>query len=262
MSKLQKTLDQLETQLRAMVEGSADKVFPSSNMRDDLAARLVSAMHNEIKHTPNGIQIAPNLYTLLLPPNQALAFHENQVILDEVAKSLEDYALEAGLHLDGKLILKVVPLHPDSGSKLRVLASFSQTQLGETSQIDVAPSPATYTVPPGAFMIVDSMHIIPLDDTVINIGRGDDNDLVIGDLHVSREHAQLRAIRGSYTIFDLNSSGGTFVNGERINHKELIPGDLITLATVSLIYGQEQPPRIEETQDLSDLSIRDIREDR
>lgn len=261
MSKLQKTLDQLETQLRAMIEGSADKVFPSSKLRDDLARRLVSAMRTEIKYNPNGIQIAPNLYMLMLPPQQAIAFLENQVLLDEVSNYLEDYAREAGLHLDGKPILKVVPLHPDSGTELRVLANFSQTHLSETSQIEVAPSTDTNLVPPGAFMIVDGMQIVPLNETVINIGRGDDNDLIISDLHVSREHAQLRAIRGSYTIFDLNSSGGTFVNGERINHKELVPGDLITLASVPLIYGQEQPPQIEETQDLSDLGIKGFSED-
>lgn len=261
MSKLQKTLDQLENQLRAMIEGSTELVFPSSKVRDDLARRLVGAMHSEIKDTLNGIQTAPNLYTLLLPPQQAFTFHENQVLLKEMAHSLEDYAREAGLHMVGKPIVKVVPLHPDNSNELRVLASFSQTHLSETSQIEAIPSTDANVIPPGAFVIVNGMQIVLLNETVINIGRGDDNDLVIGDLHVSRKHAQLRAIRGSYTIFDLNSSGGTFVNGKRINHKELAPGDLITLASVPLIYGQEQPSQIEETQDLSDLDIKGMSED-
>ena len=70
------------------------------------------------------------------------------------------------------------------------------------------------TVPEDAFVIVDGIRVIPLTQPVVNIGRRVENTLVIDDPRVSRTHAQLRAINGRYIIFDLNSTGGTFINGE------------------------------------------------
>jgi len=66
--------------------------------------------------------------------------------------------------------------------------------------------------------------------------------LIIDDPRISRSHAQLRTINGRYTVFDLNSTGGTFVNGQRTNQSVLYPGDVISLAGVALIFGQDGPP--------------------
>ena len=64
----------------------------------------------------------------------------------------------------------------------------------------------------------------------------------IDDPRVSRNHAQLRAIKGRYVVFDLNSTGGTFINGRRASQGVLYPGDVISLAGVMLIFGQDNPP--------------------
>ncbi len=82
-------------------------------------------------------------------------------------------------------------------------------------------------------------RIIPLDRSVINIGRRPDNQMVIDDPRVSRVHSQLRAIKGRYVIFDLDSAGGTFVNSQRISQYTLLPGDVISLAGFPMVYGQD-----------------------
>lgn len=52
----------------------------------------------------------------------------------------------------------------------------------------------------------------------ITIGRLDTNDVTLTDMSVSREHAQIiRFDDGTYSITDLNSLNGTYVNGQRIN---------------------------------------------
>ncbi|MGD8457618.1 MAG: FHA domain-containing protein, partial [Anaerolineales bacterium] len=76
-----------------------------------------------------------------------------------------------------------------------------------------------------------------------------DNHLVIDDPRVSRTHGQLRAVKGRYMLFDLKSSGGTYVNGERINQVVLHPGDVISLAGVPIVYGQDAIRSISETQE-------------
>jgi len=98
------------------------------------------------------------------------------------------------------------------------------------------------TIPEDAFVIIDGTRVIPLNQAVVNIGRRIENTLVLDDPRVSRTHAQLRAINSRYIIFDLNSTGGTFVNGERVNQCILYPGDVISLAGADLIYGQKNPP--------------------
>lgn len=96
-------------------------------------------------------------------------------------------------------------------------------------------------IPENAFLIVEGVRTFQLMQAVVNIGRRLDNTLVVDDPRVSRNHAQLRAIKGRYVLFDLNSTGGTFVNGQRANQTVLYPGDVISLAGVSLIFGQDSP---------------------
>jgi pSer/pThr/pTyr-binding forkhead associated (FHA) protein len=64
---------------------------------------------------------------------------------------------------------------------------------------------------------------------------------VIDDPRVSRAHAQLRTVKGRFVLFDLESTGGTFVNGKRASQTVLYPGDVISLAGATLIFGQDIP---------------------
>jgi len=98
------------------------------------------------------------------------------------------------------------------------------------------------TIPENAFLIVEGIKVHPLRDSVVNVGRRLENHLVIDDPRISRNHAQLRAVNGRYVLFDLNSTGGTFVNGQRTSQTVLYPGDVISLAGVALIFGQDNPP--------------------
>lgn len=51
----------------------------------------------------------------------------------------------------------------------------------------------------------------------LKIGRLPSNDIIVNDNSVSREHATLIISDNEYTVRDLNSSNGTYVNGMRIN---------------------------------------------
>jgi pSer/pThr/pTyr-binding forkhead associated (FHA) protein len=110
-------------------------------------------------------------------------------------------------------------------------------------------------IPEDAFVIVDGIKVIPLTQPLIRIGRRLENNLVLDDPRVSRTHAELRAINGRYVLFDLNSTGGTYVNGLKITQSVVYPGDVISLAGVNLVYGQKNPPPrpdLKETSPLGD----------
>ncbi len=86
-----------------------------------------------------------------------------------------------------------------------------------------------------AYLILNN-QIIPIESTVINIGRQLENDIVIQDNLVSREHAQIRFDAGHFSIHDIQSTGGTFVNKKRITRCILNSGDVISLAGAKLMF--------------------------
>jgi chromosome segregation ATPase len=61
------------------------------------------------------------------------------------------------------------------------------------------------------------------------LGRTPDNDIRIDEDFISRHHAVLLLSGGSTIVEDLNSTNGTYVNGERINRRALKEGELVTL---------------------------------
>jgi len=109
------------------------------------------------------------------------------------------------------------------------------------------------TIPENAILIIEGVRVHPLKGAVINIGRKFENHIVIDDPRISRSHAQLRAIKGHFVLFDLDSTGGTFVNGQRTSQSVLYPGDVISLAGVNLIFSQDTPSPHPERIDTSPL---------
>jgi pSer/pThr/pTyr-binding forkhead associated (FHA) protein len=95
---------------------------------------------------------------------------------------------------------------------------------------------------PGGFLIVDGRRHVPLTQPVLTIGRRLDNQIILDDTRVSRVHAQIRQRYGRWVLYDLGSRGGTQVNGEPIVEYVLRPGDVISLAGMTLIYGEDERP--------------------
>lgn len=94
-------------------------------------------------------------------------------------------------------------------------------------------NPVFYT--PKAFLILDN-KVFPVRSTTTNIGRRLSNHLVLNDIRISRLHAQIKVLENQYYIFDLDSTGGTFVNGDRITQALLSSGDKISLAGFPLTF--------------------------
>jgi len=75
---------------------------------------------------------------------------------------------------------------------------------------------------------------------IIRIGKAEDNDYVADDVYVSRYHAQLeRDETGNLFIEDLNSTNGTFVNGNRIMKKKITSSDQVKLGNQYILNISE-----------------------
>jgi pSer/pThr/pTyr-binding forkhead associated (FHA) protein len=75
-------------------------------------------------------------------------------------------------------------------------------------------------------------HELNVDRTTI--GRVDDNTLQIADPSVSSHHCEVQLHGGEILIRDLNSTNGSFINGEKITEKVLKPGQTLKLGQVEL----------------------------
>src|SRR5436309_1802281 len=72
---------------------------------------------------------------------------------------------------------------------------------------------------------------------VVNIGRADYNDLVIPDPSVSTSHAKLQRREGVWVLVDLDSTNGTFGDGEQVKgDAPLAPGATVRLGDVQLVF--------------------------
>ena len=81
-------------------------------------------------------------------------------------------------------------------------------------------------------------QVYELNKDIVTLGRDITNDITINDPEVSRHHLRLTRGGGGFTLEDLGSTNGTFVNGQRLTGaRPLRTGDMIGLGeTVTLAY--------------------------
>lgn len=85
--------------------------------------------------------------------------------------------------------------------------------------------------------------VIALTKNELTIGRDIGNDIVIQDAEISRKHARLVMGPAGYTLEDLGSTNGSFVNGQRLaGPHALRPGETIMFGEhVELSYEGTAP---------------------
>ena len=83
-------------------------------------------------------------------------------------------------------------------------------------------------------------RLIELNDRLLKIGRGRQNDIVLEDPEqvVSRFHAELRPHGGGYVLVDLNSQNGTWVNAERVDRIQMRSGIPVEIGPYELVIEE------------------------
>jgi len=236
------SIDEFESRLQSLLEVHLLKHLPGYKVEDGIAQQLTAAMHAHLKEE-SGTTQAPNIYVIAGNPSTLARWHTKPRLLKELANALYRAGKEAGFQFSTKPAVTTSEDPALPAEQLRIVASFSLESVGETIGMVSGTKSKTGAgeIPSNAFLIIDGTRIFPLNRSVINIGLRMDNHIVIDDPRVSRAHAQLRIVRDRFVLFDLNTSGGTFVNGERAVQSVLYPGDVISLAGVTLIFGQDLP---------------------
>lgn len=129
---------------------------------------------------------------------------------------------------------------------------FAQQQAGFGGAAGAPNAPAPRTAPNPQLFNDDAAQPVPaqmqarLVDTATGrsyalaknrmiLGRSSASDVVVDDINASRSHAELRLEQsGAWSITDLGSTNGTYVNGQRITTRSLNEGDRISVGMTDL----------------------------
>ncbi|MCU1225485.1 MAG: protein serine/threonine phosphatase with GAF(s) sensor(s) [Edaphobacter sp.] len=80
---------------------------------------------------------------------------------------------------------------------------------------------------------INGNHRAYLDRDSISIGRSHDQDVMLSEAYVSRQHAVILREGENYTVVDQNSTHGTFLNSMRIDRAMLRSGDVLQMGSLS-----------------------------
>ena len=240
------SLARVETLAEQLVEGSFARLFSQRLHPREVAIRLARAVEDNIRTVgiaPDDQAFAPVNYWLRLnPEDYAVLLNATPNLAEQLAESVIEIANRLSARLDANPVVQIEPDESVVPRGLQIEARWIQATARST-QVLTALKPAAIEAahtPRQPQLIAHGQVHIPLDRTVMNIGRRHTNHIVIDDNRVSRAHSQLRLRFGRYVLYDLGSTGGTFVNGQRISEWILRHGDVISLAGATMVYVEDE----------------------
>jgi pSer/pThr/pTyr-binding forkhead associated (FHA) protein len=124
------------------------------------------------------------------------------------------------------------------GASQRLSETMHGIPVAELQRQNTPPSPSAAPLASLLFRSGDMKgRRLPIKVPVVNIGRGDYNDVVISDPSVSTMHAKLQRREAIWILTDLGSTNGTFVEGEQLKGElPLGPGTTIRFGDVLALF--------------------------
>jgi hypothetical protein len=249
-------LRNLEAKLGGIVEGAFGRAFKTSVQPVELAHKLAKEMEENQMVSVSRVYV-PNHYRVFLSPRDREQFSSYEPAL---RKELSDYLLEHALQ--ERLALTSRPqieFHTDDRLELGEFGIQAQLLGGPEEDAELAeagpsagdfghtmvysPDREARPLEPAAgrrqaLLIAEGRRNVLSGDRAM-VGRSRDCDVVVSDPNVSRRHIELRRGERGWAAVDLGSTNGMKVNGRRLGHAELEPGDRITIGITDLTFELE-----------------------
>jgi hypothetical protein len=249
-------LRNLEAKLGGIVEGAFGRAFKTSVQPVELAHKLAKEMEENQMVSVSRVYV-PNHYRVFLSPPDREQFSSYEPAL---RKELSDYLLEHARQ--ERLALTSRPqieFHTDDRLELGEFGIQAQLLGGPEEDVEVAeagpsagdfghtmvysPDREARPLEPAldrrqALLVAEGRRNVLSGERVM-VGRSRECDVVVSDPNVSRRHIELRRGERGWAAIDLGSTNGMKVNGRRLGHAELEPGDRITIGITDLTFELE-----------------------
>lgn len=267
-------INRVENGLAKAVHGAFAKAFKSEVQPVEIASAIRRAMDDRAALVGHGRSIVPNLYTIELSETDfdRLGEYEDE-LADELVAAAEEHAESQGYQPGGPLEVSLIegegletgvfrvrpatakrpeadressePVHqPAPRSRVappsEPAPSRAPERQSDRPSAPAAPRHQQRTSPSARPWLDISGDRYPLVGSLTTLGRDNSADIVVDDPGVSRRHSEVRVTTDGphlvSSIRDLNSTNGTFVNGDRITSQRLHDGDRVTIGRTSAIF--------------------------
>lgn len=237
-------MSDFEDRLAGAVEGLFAGAFRSPVQPAEVAKALGRAMDDGRTLGVSKVY-APTSYTVALSSEDREKLGDfAPTLAGELATFLIGHASEHGYDLVARPQV-TFGVHADLKlGRFRVSAQMTSppaenTHIPESSLPDVSPIPAPRGFEALATVTVsDVQHDVALKGDRVDIGRLAESGICLSDVNVSRAHATFVREGIGWAIQDLDSTNGTFLNGERVERESLKNGDKIQVGATELIYHE------------------------
>lgn len=231
--------EQVEKAIQTFFEDSI-RILPTDISKKSIVLDIVHQITEILFQYIQIDQPVPTHFEILVHPEDLEKEFHDPSWIEEITHGIKETAVDTGFYLSNPLSLQLKPTREIPRGKVEVQELIFDAEIEQTAVLVLDQNqPELIKSAPAAFLILPDQHSFPLQGKMVQIGRKKENDLVIEHSSISRNHAQIRLIRGKYVLFDLGSTGGTMVNDQKIDKIILKPGDVITLADYAFIYGEE-----------------------
>ena len=247
-------LQRFEKRLEGLVEGAFAKVFKGVVH----PVEILNAMQREAEAhkaiLAGGRTLVPNRYVIDLSPydHSRLAPYA-AALAQELAQSQAEFIGEQGWTVYGDVIVEIERGEGLDTGMFRVTAEvYTGGDVAPTSGPGGygqggAPGYGGYDQGYGGQggqggrggamrLVANDGRNYPLSIGSTVIGRGDQANLRLPDVGISRRHARIDFDGNQVVLTDLGSTNGTTVNGQRVSAVALNPGDMIQLGTTTLTF--------------------------
>ena len=234
-----KIFREFEKKLEGLFEGVFLRAFKSGVHPVELGRKLVREMEGHKVIGVTSRVYVPNRYQVGLPPGDYSRFESYQTVMaTELENLLISYIREKGYAV---LDRPRVSLCEADG--LREGDFWIKCAMEGGLPSEGAPDREGSYDGPAYLELLDSGEPPPrflLNKEETEVGRTQNNDIVLPDPNVSRAHCRFQKRGESYFLIDLGSTNGSWVNEERVAEAELADNDLIRLGTTRLVF--RRPP--------------------
>ena len=220
-------LERFEDSLDRMVSGAFARAFKAEVQPVEVASAVQREMDDRAAVIDRERTVVPNIFHIELSSHdyRRLAVFKD-ALCTELGTLVTDYSGEQRYTLLGA---PVVSLGEDEELETGIFRVRSEARAEVTTQGGGS------AVVVGQPRLEASGGTYPLVRAITRLGRGTDVDIRVGDPGASRNHCEI-VLGSPIYLRDLDSTNGTFHNGEQITEVALVEGSVVQIGTTSLVF--------------------------
>lgn len=155
------------------------------------------------------------------------------------------FCSQCGNRLEQPASTPVAPVPGETPGETTATITFGappkEAETREEGSLNEADATAVDALPAGSALLVvqrgpSAGSRFLLDTDVVSAGRHPDSEIFLDDVTVSRRHAEFRRTPEGFTVADVGSLNGTYVNRDRIDEVTLQGGDEVQIGKYRLVY--------------------------